>query len=72
MITYENLTGGCNIYLAGNECNQDVPQPISDVLNRARPVKITIEYIDDTSGQVYQVTQLAEDTRPYVGGKRIS
>lgn len=57
MNTYENLTGGARIYLASDEGMANIPQPLLDVLTKARCVRTTVEVVDQETGQVYQIVQ---------------
>lgn len=67
MNTYQNLTGGCSVLLEANESHASIPQPIADVLAKARINKITVEYAaTDGSGEVYTVIQKAEVIEPQV------
>lgn len=58
MNTYQNLTGGANIYLTKEEDNTVIPAPIQGVIRTAKITKVTVEYTDD-NGEVYQVIQAA-------------
>ena len=58
MNTYQNLTGGANIYLDKEEDNTVIPAPIQSIIRTAKITKVTIEYVDD-NGEVYQVIQAA-------------